>query len=177
MCDARPELCGSSRPKHGGVRRSRFPMLQIVDPQLLAWQTPLSTHVHTFFVRRGPPEIIEITARDHCPTARRSSPHSPLLSSAPQLASPHSPRPACRSSSSALVVSPSLSLALSCMSVSPSRGSRRLSLPLALVGSRRPSLSLSRPHASPGCPAAPRQLCCPLMRVSAGAGRSSGSGT
>ena len=53
----------------------------------------LSTHVHTFFVRRGPPEIIEITARDHCPTARRSSPHSPLLSSAPQLASPHSPRP------------------------------------------------------------------------------------
>ena len=94
ICDARPELCGSSRPKHGGVRRSRFPMLQIVDPQLLAWQTPLSTHVHTFFVRRGPPEIIEITARDHCPTARRSSPHSPLLSSAHQLASPHSPRPA-----------------------------------------------------------------------------------
>ena len=97
---------------------------------ILAWWTRLSTHVHTFFVRRGPPEIIEITARDHCPTARRSSPHSPLPSSAPQLASPHSPRPACRSSSSALVVSPSLSLALSCMSVavtisSKSRQSRQ----------------------------------------------------
>ena len=137
----------------------------------------MSTH---FLCVEVPPRssrsLLEITARLPAAT-HRSSPHSPFPSSAPQLASPHSPRPACRSSSSALVVSPSLSLALSCMSVSPSRGSRRLSLPLALVGSRRPSLSLSRPHASPGCPAAPRQLCCPLMRVSAGAGRSSGSGT
>ena len=135
----------------------------------------MSTH---FLCVEVPPRssrsLLEITARlPAAPHRTRRSP-APLLSSHPRT---HPGPLACRSSSSALVVSPSLSLALSCMSVSPSRGSRRLSLPLALVGSRRPSLSLSRPHASPGCPAAPRQLCCPLMRVSAGAGRSSGSGT
>ena len=131
---------------------------------------------HIFCASRSPRDH-----RDHCSRSLPDCP--PLLTAlaAPQLRS--SARiPALTPARlplvlAALVVSPSLSLALSCMSVSPSRGSRRLSLPLALVGSRRPSLSLSRPHASPGCPAAPRQLCCPLMRVSAGAGRSSGSGT
>lgn len=88
-------------------------MLQIVDPQLLAWQTPLSTHVHTFFVRRGPPEIIEITARDHCPTARR---YSPLLT--------------------ALAV-PQLRSSARIPALTPAR------LPLVLVGSRRLSLSLT----------------------------------
>ena len=71
----------------------------------------LSTHVHAFFVRRGPPEIIEITARDHCPTARRSSPLLTALA-APQL----------RSSARIPALTPAR-------------------LPLVLVGSRRLSLS------------------------------------
>ena len=51
---------------------------------------------HIFCASRSPRDH-----RDHCSRSlpRRSSPHSPLLSSAPQFASPHSPRPACRSSS------------------------------------------------------------------------------
>ena len=124
---------GSSRLEHGGGRRSRFPMLQIVDPQLLAWRTQtLYACPHIFCASRSPRDH-----RDHC---SRSLPDCPPLLTA--LAAPQ-----LRSSARIPALTPArLPLVLV--------GSRRLSLSLtgALMHVRlalsrlSPALSPSRPR-------------------------------